>query len=535
MALKSNKFIFILSFIGFCILCTGAGLIYVEQGTSILSIGLVAVGLIGFVLHMIYLNRYMQRFREKFHLGRIIILSILTSVFIAVFFLANYWAHQSDLRWDLTRYKQHTLSDVTIDILEDLNLPINMTALVVGAPPKYLDDLLNEYRRRAGGLVTIEVVDPLVNLGYAAQFGNVISGNEKKLIVETTGEGARREDIDFTKDPLGEEHINNALMRVLRPAQHIYFLKGHNEYALDDEGNTGLSMFDQVLVNNNILTHSLILGDSGQIPEDCSLLIIAGPKQHLSEKEELTIHEYMKGGGDVLFLIEHTVITTPEKPLTDEEKELNPDLNRILNKWGLKILPDIVVDIKSFIGQDVGVPATNNYLTHRAIVSNLDYTFYVRPRSITATRHKRETIKLVPLVLTASPFPQSWGESNRMLEVKYNEREDKKGPVPIAYVGFEPRDETKASDTRFLVFTDADFLTNAYISQFSNAQMGLNAVSWLMELDYQAYPDIKKVEVEPLELTSTEKRMIIAMLTFIPLMILFLGFSVWLKTVTVRS
>ena len=534
MAIKNKNTIGILSIASFFVFAAGIGMMYIEQSVSLVAIFLVFFGIVGLIGYLFAINYHFAQLRKKVQLARVLLLTGLTVGFIVVFFCANYFAYKSNLRWDLTLNKQHTLADVTVDIIEGLDTPLKMTAFVVGAPPKYLDDLLNEYERNANGLITVNVIDPLVDLSYAAQFGSVISGNEKKLIVQAMGDRVIREDIDFTKEPLGEEHINNAITRVLRPAQNVYFLEGHNEYKLDDEGDTGLSTLDQILDNNNIQTHSLILGEGGQVPEDCDLLVIAGPKQHLSEDEELIIHEFMKTGGDVLFLIENVIVSTEDKPLTEEEEDLNPNLNRILNKWGLKVYNDVVVDTKSFVGQDVGSPATKNYLTHRAIVSNLDFTFYIRPRSVSTTQHKRESIKLAPLVLTASP-QKSWGESNRYLKVKYDEYYDRKGPVSIAYVGWEPRNETKDSDTRFLVYTDADFLTNVYIDQFSNAQMGLNAITWLMELDYQVYPETKKLEIEPLELTSTERRIIIAILIFIPFMILFLGFSVWLQTTATRS
>ena len=54
-------------------------------------------------------------------------------------------------------------------------------------------------------------------------------------------------------------------------------------------------------------------------------------------------------------------------------------------------------------------------------------------------------------------------------------------PLPFSYVVIEEKDEElpsdKSSDTRLIVFTDADFLTNVYINQYSNAQMGLNIVN----------------------------------------------------------
>lgn len=534
MGMKNTNISRLLAIIGFFAFGYGAGLIYVHQAFSVAGTVLVCAGLIGLCFYVLQVRRRLTHYKRRLQIKCVLFYTFVIFCSGAVFFLTNYYAFQSNVRWDLTRYKQHTLSSSTVEIIENLDRKINLTALVVGAPPKYLEDLLNEYERLGEGQIKTKIIDPLVDLGYAAQFGNVISGNEKKLIVESFGENPQREDINFTSEPLNQEHVNNGILRTIQAPGNVYFLSGHGEFELDNTDDTGLSYFVQVLATNNVNAHTLILGNDGAIPDDCDLLVIPGPKQHLLESEERIIQDYMLRGGDVWFMVEHSIVTTPDKPLTEEEILLNPSLNSILNRWGLKVYPDVVVDLKSYVGKDVGSPATRNYLTHRAIVSGLDYTFYVRPRSIEQTGHRRESIKLAPLVLTSSA-QSSWGESNRTLQVKYEEGFDQKGPVPIAYVGWEPRDESKTSDTRFIVFTDADFITNIYIDQFSNAQMGLNVVNWLMERDYQKFSDIEKIKVEPLELTSTDQRIIIAILVFIPLMILFLGLSVWLQSIATRS
>ena len=92
----------------------------------------------------------------------------------------NYLAYRYELRWDVTRARQHTLSQYTTEILRDLNARVEVTTFHVGMPPKYLEDLFQEYERVAGSKIKTAIFDPLVDIGYAAQFGNVISGQEKE-------------------------------------------------------------------------------------------------------------------------------------------------------------------------------------------------------------------------------------------------------------------------------------------------------------------------------------------------------------------
>ena len=189
------------------------------------------------------------------------------------------------------------------------------------------------------------------------------------------------------------------------------------------------------------------------------------------------------------------------------------------------------MDLASHASGDVGSPATRNYPSHEAIVKGLDYTFYVRPRSISILGSRRGTIKVAPLVLTASG-DKSWGETNRNLIVKYDDILDRPGPVPIAFVVWEPKQNNDNSDTRLAVFTDADFLSNAFIDQYSNAEMSLNAINWLSERDYQVFIDRKDITVERLDLTSRQKRLVAVVLLAMPLLIATAGAMVWIGSST---
>ncbi len=434
----------------------------------------------------------------------------------------GYLTQKYSVRWDLTKTKQHTLNERTLHFIKDLKQDVQLTAFYSGLPPKYLEDLLKEYERSSKGRIATEIIDPVRQIGYAAQFGRVINSGENKVIVQS---GKERRDIDFTKESLSEEQLTNALVRVTRKKRTVYFLTGHGEYSLQDKGNTGLTTFRKLLEENNIVTKTLMLGIREGIPEDCDALVIAGAQEELTEKETVSIKEYLRKGGDALFLIEHVLVTTPDKPLTEKEKMKNPSLNSILGDWGVRVASDVVVDLESHAGGDVGSPATRNYMAHKAIVKNLDYTFYVRPRSISVSRIRRPTIKVAPIVLTASS-EQSWGETDRTLRIKFNAGVDRAGPVPIAVVIWEARAKNKPSDTRLIVFTDADFISNAYISQYSNATMGLNVMKWISELDYEVFLNKKDIKVERLNLTSHQKRTIALLLILMPSLIILSGIGI---------
>jgi ABC-type uncharacterized transport system involved in gliding motility auxiliary subunit len=523
--LSQNNKLSILFLLGMVCLTWGGVSLYVEQDGDSISLALLLVGVISLLTCSIT-KYFASQGHAHFSQWRKVGVTISVVAMASVFTLAiNMFTYSLPYRWDVTLAQQHTLTDSTIDFVKGINSPVELTALYVGLPPKYLEDLFKEYERVSNGNITTEIIDPMVKIGRAAQFGNIISGKERKVVLQS---GDERKDIDFSKSLLTEEQLTNALVRVTRAQRQVYFLTGHGEYSFENEDNQGLSRFSNLLESNNVSSQSLMLGIEGSIPEDCDVLIIAGPRTDFTEKEQELIEDYLNLGGDALFLIESVVVTTPDKPLTAEQENKSPSLNSILNHWGVNVRNDIVVDLSSHVGDDVGSPATRNYMRHKAITAGLDYTFYVRPRSVYVLEDRRATIKLAPIVLSASK-DKSWGEANRALAIHFDEGVDTPGPVPLSFVIWEVKDGGEKSDTRIIVFTDADFLTNVYLNQFSNAAMGLNVVNWLSELDYTVFLDQKEVNVERLDLTSKQRRMITALLFLMPLFIAAGGILVWMR------
>ncbi len=543
-----NKLFPVLVGITLFVFTLGLSLFYIEGQFALLSLslasGLTFSGGISFIVllslakNLSKTNAKSMRVAQAANPGRwkkvgmVFTMLIGSLVFLGI---SHYAANSIPMRWDVTEAKQHTLSKNTIDFISSLTTEVELTAFYVGLPPKYLQDLFSEYERLSEGLISTQIIDPIENISFAAKFGNVVSGSEHKVIVQA---GNVRKDVDFTDEPLTEEELTNTIARASRSPRQAYFLSGHGEYSLSNEDNLGLATFKQLLADNNIHSKPLMLGITQSIPADCDVLIIAGPRTELTHQEETLIVDYLSSGGDALFLIEQALVTTPDKPLTAEQQQLNPSLNGIINQWGLNVQSDIVVDLTNHIGNDVGSPATKNYQKHKAITQNLDYTFYVRPRSIRVLEQRRPTIKLAAIASTTSK-DQSWAETNRNLDIQFDPGIDTPGPVPISYVVLEEhpakqntqgKEVSKPSNTRIIIFTDADFLTNIYINQYSNAQMGLNVVNWLVELDYQVFLSSKEVKVERLDLTSKQKRQVVVILFLLPFFFGIAGGVVWLRS-----
>ena len=519
--MKFSKLAYIVFILGLILFSSALGRAYISgHFTPSLWLG-VAIGFVAAVYLPVKMI-FSQSGIRLHHQYRVRILAGLISI-IAFYVAINYLGVVFEKRVDVTQFRQHTLLPETLERVAEIASDVKMTAFVVGLPPKYLSDLFAEYERVSEGKITTEIIDPLVNIGYAAQFGEVIKGDEKRVFVQSGGE---RRDIDFTKQPLSQEQIGNALMQVTRKSRTVCFVTGHGERRLFKDDPEDLSTFAKHLLANNIIGKEVALDLQGGVPSNCAALVVAGPKNFLSDREQKIIQSYLNVGGDALFMPENVIVSSPDKPLTPEEKKKNPSLNSILENWGLKVADDIVVDLVSHASGDVGSPATRNYLPHRAIVGNLDYTFFVRPRSISMLKGRRESINVAPLILTSSKT-DSWGESNRYLNVKFDPGQDRAGPVPIAYAAMERHEDE--SITRIVTITDVDFISNAYIKSYSNAQLGINAINWLTESDYEAFLSQQDYEVKRLDLTSRQKRQVLFILFLGPFLMISCGMLIWMR------
>ena len=173
---KDTKNISVLFAVGLICLLFGSGLLYINMHLDVIGVAVFTIGLTCILLCLLRLKGAGQplvRFSWLRTYGP------LTGAVIALAVVAvgiNYAAYRSELRWDFTRNKQHTLSQYTTEILRNLNDNVDLTTFHVGLPPKYLEDLFQEYARVGEGKVKTAIFDPLVDIGYAAQFGNVISG-----------------------------------------------------------------------------------------------------------------------------------------------------------------------------------------------------------------------------------------------------------------------------------------------------------------------------------------------------------------------
>jgi ABC-type uncharacterized transport system involved in gliding motility auxiliary subunit len=450
-------------------------------------------------------------------------------VVLAILVAVNYLGVRHNKRWDTTAARQFTLSDQTRKILEGLPKPV--TIKVFAAPEDFqrFRDRLDEYQY-ASRQVSIEYIDSVKYPSRAQQYKVEQHGT---VVFEYDGRTER-----VTSD--GEQELTNGLIKVVQGKQlKLYFVQGHGEKSTDGATQDSYSVVSSSLGSENYAVDKLVLAQQKDVPDDASVLIIAGPKTDLFAPEIDMLKRYLGKGGKILFMID-----PPDKP----ENAAMPNLMALLKDWGIEVGNNVVVDVSGMgrlLGTGPEVPVSANYQQHAITDGFKLLTAYRLARSVSPVTG--DTSGKFPQTIVETG-PNSWGETDiKMLstsgEVKREEdKGDKPGPVSLAAAVSSPAtdvppppadakpDETNKPETRVVVFGDSDFATNGWLGFQGNRDLFLNTVNWLSKQENLIAIRPREAQDRGVTMTASQQEFVRLVSKYlIPMLILIGGIVVWAR------
>lgn len=303
-------------------------------------------------------------------------------------FLGSFWY----ARWDLTEDKRYSLSETTIETLDQLDdvlfvkvyldgndLPINFRHL-----QRSVIELLNDYRRYSH-FVEYEFVDVSEEQDLETRYEIYAQLQEKGLIPTQLEEGnsdsykqqvifpsalLRYKDIEYPVNFLEndgvsnpsvqinksiarlEQHFTNGLIRLLNPSKKkIAFIEGHSEL---DEYQTMDAMLE---LNEYYQIERLKINEVLGSLDDYEAIVVAKPNSRFSEKDKFIIDQYVMNGGKVMWLVEWMQMDMDSLSNQYSSMALIRDINLddLLFNYGVRINPDLVQDLNC-----LSVPVTVN-------------------------------------------------------------------------------------------------------------------------------------------------------------------------------
>jgi ABC-type uncharacterized transport system involved in gliding motility auxiliary subunit len=459
--------------------------------------------------------------RRQARYGALLGVSVVALVGILV--AVNYLGVRRNKRWDLTAAQQYSLSDQSRNFLAKLDAPLHMMVFAQDTEFQPYRDRLQEYEY-ASKQVTTEYIDPdkkreIAQLNQVQQYGTIVLKymDRTERITSNT-----------------EQDITNGIIKVVTGEQKkIYFSQGHGEKDPDAVDRDGYAQMAGALKSENYTVEKVVLAQTGAIPDDASVLVIAGPKIDFLPTEIDLLKKYMDVSGKVLLAI-------------DPSEDLNsPELTNLIalaRQWGIEVGNNLVVDVSGMgrlIGASEAMPVAANYPSHPITDRFNIMTVYPLTRSVSPLPNGENGRVATSFVETSE---RSWSETDLKglydgQPVQLEEAKgDKKGPVSIAAAvsarppAAEPKPDENAPqpETRLVVYGDSDFAANSSINLPGNKDLFLNTVGWLSQQENLISIRPKDAEDRRLTLTAAQQNnfMILSLLV-IPACIFGTGVYSW--------
>ena len=477
---------------------------------------------------------------------------VMVTAFLGIAAVGAFLAFENVARFDVTATNQFSLATRTKNLLSDLDHQIEATAFFVEDSPEqqaaltFVEDTLREFDARSNNF-SYRVVDPdrepetARNLGVA-QYGIIafqcVAPLDKCVI---PGTNAPRVHLVSPSTFLEQDFVTATLIITAQEQKKVYFLTGHQERSITDavaeSDGYGIASSLGLRGENYSVGEFNLLGREPKVPEDATLVVIAGPKRDffaIGENSEIqALDDYLEGGGRLLVLLD------PED--RDPGDEGMKDFRDFLARWGIEVLPGHIVDEQSRdetgrspviirdrfqygwehlvgVNQEAfaafyGLGGAHMSLMTRSladVTGNLDATYYPGPVALrpaedtfffppeappTTDPEQLAQLKTFSAVALALTSPAS----TRIEDLDRDEPtdDDERGPF---YIGLAVRPSVQVlqelqnpnqSEGPFIVaIGDSDFASNTNFYQGSNSDFFLNAVNWLAG-------DVSLVEIRP--------------------------------------
>lgn len=419
---------------------------------------------------------------------------------------------------DLTSNHEYSLSPQSIKIIQGLNQAIDV--YIFSQDDSFQKERLRDFlegAKRYNKNLRLHFIDPLKNPSLASQFEVhnyntlILVAKGRKLVIseEEIFQWDKTDEADQVSVFQAEPVFISRLLKLTNPKSHlIKFIKGNGEYLLNDTGLHGLKQFKEILKEENYQVQECNL--SFQKLENSDLIVIASPKNNLTQLEIKKIEQFLANGGKALFLLDPTY---------------QSGLEKLLLNYQIKVGNDLLIENQDSYYFDPLAPIPR-YLPH-PITSTLamgnlySVLFYARSVSPIATK---TDLKISPLFESSS---RSWAETNFRGKAIYDKELDLKGPVCLA-VALEQKNAT--NNTKIVVAGDANFITNQTTEFAGNIQLALNMLAWLTDETNKMDIRAKRENINFIALTPLQARMIQTLaLLILPLTVFLIGIRLWLK------
>lgn len=435
-------------------------------------------------------------------------------LFSSIIGLLAWLSHQYRFESDWTANNRNTLSPASIKLLEQMPDPITITTFIpegnLLSNRQHIQTLIEKYKKYKTD-ISFEIINPDIAPDKVRQMEVT---NYGEVVVEYQG---RNEHLN----QLNEKTLSNTLQRLLRQGERkLLYISGHGERKPNGEANFDWKNFSGKLKNKGISSEILKLNETPKIPQ-ADALVIASPQVNFLPGEVNLILDYVRQGGNLLWIQEPGKSSYGLKPLAD--------------LLGINFYPGTIVDptTQMMNVKDPSFALITSYPAH-AITRDFQYmSVFPKAVGIIHVAVKPEW-KATAFLKTVA---RSWSETGLLQgTIDYNQDRDIIGPLTIGLALERKSDNKENTDNennkqqRIVILGDGDFLSNTYLGNQGNLNIGSNIINWISNDDN--FIDIPDASSPDTQITLTELSGALIGLFFLiilPLSLLISGALIWFK------
>ncbi len=394
---------------------------------------------------------------------------VLVAAVLAILVALNFLSTRRYRAWDLTTNKQFTVSRQTVQIVQDLQQPVALTAILGAADSETdsLQRLLDQYKAETDKL-TYTRIDPqldlpeLLGLAQRLNLGQNVPG--KALVAESGGRHA----IVYSFD---EQAVTEAIVKASRTRDKtVAFLTGHGEHDITGGGTDGrgyASVKQGLEREGYTVTTQSLSAVTTTLTADA--VVIAGPQQPFQPEEAELLADYVEGGGAVLMMLD---------PGGDS------GLGPVLLPWEIRPHGDLVLQSNALFGvTEAAVAVVNQDYQFHSITKDLNRfeTRLVGTQSFGVGTPVTTALQVTKLIeVGGNAGSVVWGEKD-LAGLQNGQAQadptDEQPPLTLAVAA-----EGGEGYGRVVVFGTSNLASDGILQrlgQAANYDLVLNAVNWL--------------------------------------------------------
>lgn len=437
---------------------------------------------------------------------------VMLLLLLCVFGLLAWLSQQHAAEYDWTANGRHTLSKASRDLLA--KMPDKIKVISYARENQLLRtairDFIGKYQRHKAD-IELDFINPDAVPDEVRNLGISVDG---ELIIRYQG---RTEHVRSDN----EQVFTNALQRLAKNRESwIAFIEGHGERRALGEANHDLGEWVGQLFNQGYQIQPVNLADIQAPPDNTSVLVIASPRIDYLPGEVDLIMNYIDNGGNLLWLHE------PGKLF---------GLDAIIEKLQMRFYAGAIID---YAGQLIGISdptislITGSLYDAHPITEQFEFTT-LYPLAGAIDLFDSDDWYSRAFLKTGD---HTWVETAGLQgEVEYNKDVDTIGPL-IVGASFERELEMEEGEglvtkqQRIVVIGDGDFLSNTYLANSGNNELGTRIINWLASNDEFISIPAKLADDTRLDMSSITLGAIgIVFLFILPVVFIIIGVSTGIR------